>query len=294
MTRKEFFQKLNTSSKWDVGVSINRSNALPLDANSVFQSKEELDNYAAGNPSPGTLNNAYPGQIVAVVNSDSTVVYYIDQDMKAQPAGVGLVKGDMVLSLDGPNIKSTLSLNYDEKENKIKLLGTGDTLISEIDASNFLVDSMLEDVVYDSDDNTITFKWRTSAGLKEDVVVLTDILDPYEAGNGIQIDGVNIQVKLSKDTENYLKVTKNGLELKGLVSEFEGLDRRIIELENIDVDKSISDALRDYSTTTEVESSISASLLNYAKKDDLTNYFKIEDGYRIIDGGRIADVNSNN
>ena len=50
MTLTEFFEKLKSGARWDVGVSINRSTALPLDANSVFKTLEEAQNYASGNP----------------------------------------------------------------------------------------------------------------------------------------------------------------------------------------------------------------------------------------------------
>lgn len=61
MTREEFFVKLEKSAKWDVGVAINRTNPLPLDANSVFQTTVEMEKYIKENPL------AYPGQIVVVL-----------------------------------------------------------------------------------------------------------------------------------------------------------------------------------------------------------------------------------
>ena len=87
MTVNDFFNNLNGGARWDVGVSINRSNSLPLDANSVFASLEAAQNYAAGNPAEGTLANAYPGQVLAVVTDTETVIYYIDANMALQPVG---------------------------------------------------------------------------------------------------------------------------------------------------------------------------------------------------------------
>ena len=87
MAVKDFFDNLNGGARWDVGVSINRSNSLPLDANSVFASLEAAQNYAAGNPAEGTLANAYPGQVLAVVTDAKTVIYYIDANMTLQPIG---------------------------------------------------------------------------------------------------------------------------------------------------------------------------------------------------------------
>ena len=77
MDIKTFFNDLENGNRWDVAVAINRSNALPLDANSIFESYEEAENYAKGTPANGRLNNAYPGQIIAVVSEDETVQAYI-------------------------------------------------------------------------------------------------------------------------------------------------------------------------------------------------------------------------
>lgn len=80
MTREEFFAQKANGALWDVAVSIKRGNPLPLDSNSVFDSYAALETYAAG-----VL--AYPGQIVAVVNEDSTGIYYLDQNLAIQEVG---------------------------------------------------------------------------------------------------------------------------------------------------------------------------------------------------------------
>lgn len=77
MTYTEFFENLNSGARWDVGVSINRSNSLPLDANAVFSSKASAEAYVAGTPDGGRLANAYPGQVLAVVTETETTIYYI-------------------------------------------------------------------------------------------------------------------------------------------------------------------------------------------------------------------------
>ena len=43
MTREEFFNKLEAGAKWDVGVSIARTNPLPLDANEIFKSVADME-----------------------------------------------------------------------------------------------------------------------------------------------------------------------------------------------------------------------------------------------------------
>lgn len=80
MTRQEFFDKKQKGALWDVGVSIKRGNPLPIDADSVFESKAKADTYAAS-----VL--AYPGQVLAVVEEAATTIYYIDQNMALQEVG---------------------------------------------------------------------------------------------------------------------------------------------------------------------------------------------------------------
>ena len=71
MTREEFFDALETGAKWDIGVAINRTNPVPIDANSVFESLEALETYAETNPV------AHPGQLVAVVGETEVAGYII-------------------------------------------------------------------------------------------------------------------------------------------------------------------------------------------------------------------------
>ena len=84
--RDDFFAAKAKGSLWDVAVSIKRGNPLPLDADSIFESYEALEAYAAD-----VL--AYPGQVVAVVNEDSTGIYYLDQNLAIKPVGI-IPQGD--------------------------------------------------------------------------------------------------------------------------------------------------------------------------------------------------------
>lgn len=123
MTREELFNNLKGGARWDVGVSINRSNSLPLDAHSLFQSYEAAEAYASKDASKiaavntklgiNLLNNAYIGQIVAVVE-DKTVgeetvttvgLYYIDAALKLQPVGKEVVADEKTIINDNGTIK---------------------------------------------------------------------------------------------------------------------------------------------------------------------------------------------
>lgn len=78
--RDDFFANKAIGALWDVAVSMKRGNPLPLDSNSVFASYSDLETYVAG-------PLAYPGQIIAVVNADSTGIYYLDQELAIQEVG---------------------------------------------------------------------------------------------------------------------------------------------------------------------------------------------------------------
>lgn len=131
MTREELFSNLSAGARWDVGVSINRSNSLPLDAYSLFNSYEAATVYAskdadriaafnadsAKNGGVKLLNNAYIGQIIAVIEnktvgedeSAQTVttvgIYYIDADLGLQPVGKEVVADDKTIVNDNGTIK---------------------------------------------------------------------------------------------------------------------------------------------------------------------------------------------
>lgn len=138
MTREEFFEKQAKGSLWDVAVSIKRGNPLPLDADSIFKSYADLEAYAAD-----VL--AYPGQLVSVVNADSTSIYYLDQNLAIQPVGV-------IPSGDNKTIEVTT-------EGAIGLLGAEDAAngtIPMIDSeTGKMVWKTLEDIgAGDGNDNT--------------------------------------------------------------------------------------------------------------------------------------------
>lgn len=72
MTREEFFTQLENGARWDIGVAINRTNPVPIDANSVFEDENGLLTYVQTNPL------AYPGQIVSVISTSEVAAYIIN------------------------------------------------------------------------------------------------------------------------------------------------------------------------------------------------------------------------
>lgn len=70
----QFFNDLASKASWSAGVAFQRSNALPLDKYSVFETKTKAEEYLASSTSV-----AYPGQVIAVLENDSMVVYVVKE-----------------------------------------------------------------------------------------------------------------------------------------------------------------------------------------------------------------------
>lgn len=128
----------------------------------------------------------------------------------------GIAADDKILSLTDKLISATLSLSYDNDTKEIKLIGKNNADLGTIDATPFIKDGMLEDVSYDANSNTLTFRWNTVSGISEDTVVLSDIIDPYTAGEGLQLTGNVFSVKIADGSESFLTVSADGLKLAGI------------------------------------------------------------------------------
>lgn len=75
------------------------------------------------------------------INLDAIAEAYANDELgKVQ----GVVEGDKILSMSEKLVSATLDLKYVDK--KIQLLGVNSAVIAEVDASDFIKDSVLDDV----------------------------------------------------------------------------------------------------------------------------------------------------
>ena len=131
----------------------------------------------------------------------------------------GIAANDKVLSLTDKLVAATISLGYDEDNKAIKLYGKDNAELGSVDATPFIKDGMLHDVEYNADTNTLTFTWNTDAGeTKTDTVVLSDIIEPYTAGVGLELVGNEFKAKLAEGSESFLTITADGIKLAGITS----------------------------------------------------------------------------
>lgn len=164
----------------------------------------------------------------------------------------GVDADDKILSITDKLISSTISLGYDEENKAIKLYGKTDSEgvkaeLGSVDATPFIKDGMLENVEYNAENNTLTFTWNTAAGITEDTVILSDIIEPYTQGNGIEIDGNSIKIKLAEDSESFLTVSEAGLKLSGVQDAIDAAKQAAID-----------DAAGKYATKAAAESNATA------------------------------------
>lgn len=143
----------------------------------------------------------------------------------------GLADAEKFLSLDTATGKlgATVGLTYytdttgETPVYEIRLTGKGGEVISTIDAKSFVKDGMLDKVelvVNPADQATgtyLVFTWNTEAGLSEPMYVpVTDLVDVYSQGNGIEIDSNNVIKAKAKTDDPYIEVTTEGIASKGI------------------------------------------------------------------------------
>ena len=106
----------------------------------------------------------------------------------------GVAADDKVLSLTNKLVSATVGLGYGDATTEalngkkaIKLLGKEGVVISEIDASAFIKDGMIQSVAFDTKTKHVTITFNTDAGHQPIDVDLSTLVDTYKAGTGLSL-----------------------------------------------------------------------------------------------------------
>lgn len=183
-----FFSNIEGKT-WSLGSAFKRADALPLDLYSVWESKEDAENYAQ------THATAYPGQILVVVETEGEAevikLYYIDENKDLQEVGSATLGDGASITLDEET--KTLSIKGFDKAG---FAATADEAVVA-DKAYFTVDT---------DGNyTVVAEVAEDANPKE--------LGYYE----------RIAVKLIKDTSGNLAwATDDAVQIQGNIAALEG------------------------------------------------------------------------
>ena len=106
----------------------------------------------------------------------------------------GVAADDKVLSLTDKLVSATIGLDYGDattealaNKKAIKLIGKEGVVISEIDASAFIKDGMIQSVAFDTKTKHVTITFNTDAGREAIDVDLSTLVDTYKAGTGLSL-----------------------------------------------------------------------------------------------------------
>lgn len=172
------------------------------------------------------------GYLWLVKDGNKRIIYfgnqeyaYLDPDSssetiqkKIDEAFENFVAQDLLHSYDSEgNLKNEIAfkLDEDEKGNPIlHLTGKNGADVATIDMSKFAIDGMIDSVTYDKKTHTLTITWNTAAGKKPTTIDLSDLIDIYTAGNGIEVsdEGV-ISIKLADGNQDFLVLDENGIKI---------------------------------------------------------------------------------
>ena len=90
---------------------------------------------------------------------------------------------------------------------------------------NIPKDQFLKSVTYNEETNELIFTFVTSESDNQEVRVnMTDLVDTYTAGDGLNLEGGQFSVKVNADTQSYIEVTANGVKIIGVN---EALDKKV-------------------------------------------------------------------
>lgn len=237
------FDTLYGGAKWDVGVAINRSNALPLDRNSIFPSYELARAYAAMDEAAMTAeltnlglkdvkinNNAYAGQVLAVVTATETTIYYIDANKQLQEVG-GKVETD----------EKSIVLGEDGKLYIAGFKDAGALTLPQKQADGSILWVPISSIV-EGDGNTVTEIAAADKSINVETKESSDSSIKYD-----------VKVNLSSEEGNQLSLKDDGLFIK-----VEGYDDS--EIRGLINNKADASALDNYYTKGEVDSAIDADV----------------------------------
>lgn len=171
----------------------------------------KLDNLTPGNV---TLSQSATGLKASVEIPAATVT--------------GVATNDKVLGLNGTLLSSTLNLKYNSTTKKIQLLGIGNAVIAEVDASDFIKDGMVNTVSFDPKSKALTITFNTDSGKETITVDLSSLVDTYTAGNGIAIDKNAVSIKVDPASEEFLSVDTAGVKISGVQSAIDAAKSEVV------------------------------------------------------------------
>ena len=167
------------------------------------------------NASSGVLSVA-SGALTQYKGSNAVKVSEVDPENN-KTVSLSINSNDKVLTQSNDGLFANINLTWD-REQGLKLIGKDSIEIATIPATDFIKDGMLDNATYDEETHKITLTFNTDAGKQPIELNLSDLVDTYEAGNGLELTGKVFSVKKSAeaDSEGFLKVGTDGIKVSGV------------------------------------------------------------------------------
>lgn len=220
----------------------------------------------------GDKRNIYfGGQVYADINAEGDEK---EIQKKIDEAFDSFVKQDLLHSFDeNGKLQNELSFEVTGEEEKkpiLHLKGKDGADVATVDMSQFVVDGMIQSVEYDKENHTLVITWNTDAGSKVTKIDLSNLIDIYTAGNGIEVsDKGVISIKLDEATQSYLVLSENGLKLEN------------VDGSHIELGKAIKDDKEEEVASTEKVTDVLATIFSTLKDVEDSAISVVGDGKSI-------------
>ena len=155
--------------------------AISSDADGGIDLAANIDGSTIVKDDSGVLSVA-SSALTQYVGKDAISVSAADSSNN-KTVSLGIASGD-VLSQSDSGLAVTLGLSWDSSTKKISLTGIDGATIASVDASDFVIDGMLEDASYDSGTQVLTLTVNTGTATKTVDVDLSSLVDVYTNSDG--------------------------------------------------------------------------------------------------------------
>lgn len=165
-------------------------------------------------------------KLVQYKGENSIEVSEVNSDVNSGVKTISLKinENEKVIGNDVNGLTTTLSLKWVKatdgaEKDEIQLIGKNDIVISRIDVAEFIKDGILSNVelVAENGSKILRFTWNVDAGYQVTDIDVSELIDVYTAGSGLELTGSEFKIKLSDTNENrFLSVTEDGLKLSGI------------------------------------------------------------------------------
>ena len=112
------------------------------------------------------------------------------------------------------------TINLEKQSDLVYSLKVGDKVAGTI---NIPEDQFLKEVEYNAENKTIVFTFNTSSGETNTSVDVSDLVDTYVAGNGLEMAENAFSIKIDPTTQKYIEVSENGVKIVGIDEALESL-----------------------------------------------------------------------